>query len=143
MAELRIEPVWHDQDLIEVRVVASNGTFAGTACVYIDMEALHAAARLLAGFPSGRADRRRIQWGGPGLGTATLDFVVIDGVGHCQVIAELHTGDQCADVPGQAATVLLSVEVAAVDRFVADLRRASERRQGTTVLECAITTRSN
>jgi hypothetical protein len=134
-AQLRIEPVWHDQDLLEVRVTASSKTFSGAACVYIDLDGLRAAADELAGFPSRPGDRRRIEWGQAGLGTASLDFVTADALGHCHVIVELRTGDQCGDTAGQAATVLLAVEPGAIDRFAAQLRRSTPERHVAAVLD--------
>lgn len=127
--------MWHDEDLIEVRVTATNGVFSGAACIYVALDALHAAADVLSGFPSGPSDRRRIEWGGAGLGSAVLEFVVTDGLCHCQVIVDVRTGDQCRDVPGQSATVLLPVEPAAIDRFVTKLRQAGMDRQEAAVLE--------
>ena len=88
-------------------------------------------------FPSDPSDRRRIEWGGAGLGSAVLEFVVKDGLGHCQIVAEVRTGDQCQDVPGQSATVLLPVEPAAIDRFVTNLRQTNKDQQEATVLEGA------
>jgi len=136
-AQLRIEPVWHDQDLVEVRVTASNEIFSGAACVSIDPDGLRAAADELAGFPSRPGDRRRINWGQAGLGMASLDFVTADAVGHCHVVVELRTGDQCGDTPGQAVTVLLPVEPAAIDRFAVDLRRSGPKRHLPAILDGA------
>jgi hypothetical protein len=136
-AELRIEPVWHDQDLVEVKVTASNEAFSGAACVYIGLDGLRAAADELAGFPSRPNDRRRIDWGQTGLGMASLDFVTADALGHCHVIVELRTGDQCGDTPGQAVTVLLPVEPGAIDRFAVDLRRSGPERHVAAILDGA------
>jgi hypothetical protein len=137
--QLSVEGVYDDGDLIEVRVAASNESFAGAVCVYITAGDLDQAAAQLRGFPLGASDQRRITWGTPDgdLGFAELFFRCADLAGHPEVRVLLQTGNQCQDQPGQSVTLTLGIEPAAVDRFVATLERLEQRRDDIAVLEGA------
>ncbi|RYY74193.1 MAG: hypothetical protein EOO52_15125 [Gammaproteobacteria bacterium] len=49
--KIEIESVWEDDDLFEVKVFASNGSFSGLACCYTQREAILEFANSLSGFP--------------------------------------------------------------------------------------------
>ena len=54
---LKVTHLWHDNDVIEVRVTAENATFRGTADVYVGTDGLLEAAATLAGFPMDAHDK--------------------------------------------------------------------------------------
>jgi hypothetical protein len=58
---IRISVIYTDEHLIELRVMASNGTFAGQADVYADADAPAEFARVLRGFPASRSDTREFE----------------------------------------------------------------------------------
>jgi hypothetical protein len=129
---LTIEPVYHDTDLVEVRVSASSETFSGAVCVYVSTGELAAAAKELQGFPAGPTDKRRLAWGAEEStsgGRAELTFHCIDIAAHPAVQVVLRSGDQCHDTPGQAVTLTIRLEPAAIDRFVATLAVLEARQQ--------------
>ena len=66
---LKVACVWHDSDVIEVRVIAENAKLWGTANVYVGTDGLLEAASTLAGFPKHSHDKREVtlaRWGRSG-----------------------------------------------------------------------------
>jgi hypothetical protein len=56
---LKVSYLWHDNDVIELRAVAENPEFRGSADVYVETDGLSEAAITLAGFPRDRFDKRQ------------------------------------------------------------------------------------
>ena len=85
--------LYHDGDIIEVRIVAENVSFRGSADVYVGTDGLLEAAAVLEGFPKDRQDTREVVFGaaGPKLagGSARLKFYCKDGAGHTAFLAEI------------------------------------------------------
>jgi len=48
----QFEAIWQDNDVIEVRVLASNGIFCGRADVYVGIGQLEESSARLRGFPT-------------------------------------------------------------------------------------------
>jgi hypothetical protein len=83
---LDVSVVWKDPDLIEVRVLASNGWFSAVSQFYEEHEALSDFAKIIDGFPSSVEDQREFVLGSMdpdhfGGGTK-LTFRCRDRVGH-------------------------------------------------------------
>jgi hypothetical protein len=112
-AGLVISPIWFDDHMIELRVVARNAAFAGAAFVYASHGTLPGAALRLAGFPSSPTDRRELVWGTkssqPGLGWAKLSFFCADKLGHPLVRVELQSA---VTAGAEEVTLLIPVEAA-------------------------------
>jgi hypothetical protein len=53
-----LQLIWHDNDVLNLRVSAWNGAFGRVAEVYEAVGDLEAAATQLRGFPNSTADRR-------------------------------------------------------------------------------------
>jgi hypothetical protein len=119
---IQFEILYSDSDLLEFRVAAWNGQFGGTACVYVSIGALAEAAARLEGFPRDPSDIREIQFGvfGPNAagGAVRMRFYCKDSAGHAVVEARVESGQSRP----QEAFLFLSIEAAAVDTFVNDLR---------------------
>jgi hypothetical protein len=78
-------------------------------------------------------------WGSgcKGCGEVDLEFHCLDGSAHAAVRATLRSGDQCMDTPGQSVVLILRVEAAALDSFVAQLGGLEPGRAKGAVLEGA------
>jgi hypothetical protein len=118
--------LYHDYDLIEVRIIVGNGRFCGTTNVYVGTGGLTEAARVLEGFPKDVRDTREVEFGnfGPKCagGAVRLQFRCKDLAGHSEVCAVIED-DYNSPEPVQSATVFLDFEPAALDEFVVSLRK--------------------
>jgi|SRR5882672_7866787 len=117
---------WFDDDVIELRVRATNGRFAGQAFAYVENNALPRLAAELQGFPLDAADSRVLEFGtfdasyaGGGVG---LKFCCTDAVGHAEVEVRLRT-DPRPQGRSDSAQFAITVEAAAVDEFVDQLKK--------------------
>lgn len=124
---LEIEQLWWDSDLQEVRVRASNGSFAGEATFYMARDGLARLARELEGFPRTLEDQRECTLakldGSPGCGGAHLRLRVLDRAGHCELTVELRgSHPECGRFPDQTVRLSMLVDPGSVDTFVNGLR---------------------
>ncbi len=129
--------IWHDNDVLNLRVLAWKGDFGGVAEIYEGVGDLHVAASNLRGFPSNPSDRREIVFGrfarDCAAGGVSMRFHCVDGAGHAYVEASVDSNYQRG---GTIQTVVLAmpVEAAAVDTFVLELERLESERSGTALL---------
>jgi len=125
---LDIELLWWDEDVNELRIRASNGTFAGEARVYVRPDGLESFAATLDGFPRSVGDRREIELG-------TFDPNMAGGGARALLWKRRATGPADAEITLWAATVgrdqsvsmKLAFEPAAIDEFVRRLRSLTMR----------------
>jgi hypothetical protein len=122
---LKVTYLWHDIDVIELRVVAENADFRGSADVYVGTDELLEAATMLAGFPTDRFDKREVKFGANGPKTAggavSLEFYCKDLAGHTAFRAAIEA-DYGQQAETQSATVFVDFEPAALDQFLIELR---------------------
>ncbi len=124
---VQISIIYTDEHLIELRVVASNGVFAGQADVYADAEALIEFAGVLRDFPNNQGDTREFELGSfdtaYACGGAGFRFFCLDSVGHASAEMRLRSDPRVNG--GVSDTVLLHipVEAAVIDSFIAQLER--------------------
>ena len=122
---LDIEVVYFDDDLVELRVTASNGVFRAQADIYENHEAPHLLADALRGFPTSPTDRveRTLGHFDPsyGGGGALLSLSCRDSLGHCCLRVIFRT-DPHRDRDGSAtAEFSVEIEPAGIDEFVSSL----------------------
>jgi len=123
---IQISVIHTDEHLIELRVSAANGVFAGQAELYADADALIEIADALRGFPENRDDAREFELGSLDAayagGGAGFRFFCLDSVGHASAEVRLRSDPL---VHGVSDTVLLHIPVAAaaIDSFVTQLER--------------------
>ena len=90
---LKVSYLWHNVDVIEVRVTAENAEFRGAADVYVGIDGLLEATTLLAGFPTDSLDERTLVLGAWGKGFAggfvRVEFHCMDGAGHAALRATI------------------------------------------------------
>lgn len=119
-AGVHVSVIYLDPSLLELRVQASNGVFAGQTDIYVNTEAPRALAANLNGFPTNKSDVRECQLGTfkseMAGGGVKLRFYCVDSLGHAAVEICLQT-DGPPDV-NNYARFHMPVEAAAVDRFV-------------------------
>jgi len=146
IAGLEFTNLWRDYDIIEVRIVAQNGHFRGTANVYEGTGKLAEAATLLRGFPSSPQDTREVTFGAFGAqfagGGVRLEFFCKDSAGHPVVRATIErTSDTVSTVRGRSeensegATILLDFDAACLDRFLTQLQQLEQRHSESAILE--------
>jgi hypothetical protein len=146
IAGLQFTYLYHDFDLIEVRIVAQNRRFGGTADVYEGTGELLEAAALLSGFPIDPTDKREFVFGAFGSesagGAVRLELFCKDLAGHAAIRAKIESdsrqitnGGNGTDEVAECATVYLDFEPASLDRFLADLRNIEIEHAGSATLE--------
>jgi hypothetical protein len=134
---LKVAYLWHDNDVIEVRVTVENVKFRGTADAYVGAGGLLEATSLLAGFPTNNLDKREVVFGAAGKGFAggflRLEFYCEDGAGHAAFRATIE-GDYGHLELAESAIVHVSFEPAALDAFLLQLRQVEKEHSGSAVL---------
>jgi hypothetical protein len=140
-AALRITVIWHDDDVVQLRVTGSNGRFAGQADTYVSPADFDGLPDSLVGFPSSTSDVRELELGAFGPDSAgggvRLRFSCRDSAGHTQVEARFE-GDHVGSAPPEAALVYAEFEPAAFDQFVTGLRHIARNRSGEAILAAAV-----
>jgi hypothetical protein len=129
---------YHDIDVVELKVSAWNGTFAGSTRLYIGQGDLADTATLLAGFPAALGDHREVTFGAFGPNSAgggmNLKLSCSDGAGHCHlhllIEADYHSRDSLAE----RVEMLCTFEPAALDQFVEQIRELNSSLTGSAVL---------
>jgi hypothetical protein len=122
MRGIEFEVVWFDHDAIEYRVVCSNGSFTGTAKMYLSHDGLQKAANILSGFPSSTTDLREVELGtfdsefaGGGI---RMSFYCVDSVGHAVAFVKLRADVCKSSSEPQLVSLYVPVEAGAIDSFV-------------------------
>jgi len=140
---LQLKYLWHDVDVFEVKVMASNGEFSGAAKTYVSIGAFAEAAEVLKGFPRDLSDVRELKFGEFGResagGCAHLRFFCKDSAGHAVVEFRIESEDESNtgsqwNLPEQSVHFFAEIEASAVDDFVADFRQLEENKRGSASL---------
>jgi hypothetical protein len=126
---LRIEPVWQDPDMVEIKVAAASALFAGATKVYYTYEALKKFAGKLDGFPRSHSDRQGFDTGK----AQANSFVALllscrDSAGHVGVNVEIRN-------EGESVHLEFTTQAAAIDRFRIALVEMCRKESGTVELE--------
>jgi len=128
-AYLKIEIVWADSDMLELRLAASNESFAGEANFYAKLGEASIFAKQIEGFPRTATDTREYKFGDTsmhGYGGATIRLHCIDHSGHLGVQVEVHKNSMRPKQVAQSAIVQLSTVPAEIDSFVEQLLRMKD-----------------
>ncbi len=122
---LEIKYVWNDEDVVEIRLSASNGSFAGVMEAYFGVGELAEIAESLTGFPTNHNDTRDISFGSTSMsaagGAASLHFFCMDRTGTAFIDVSI-VADPVSFDGGQRARFALPIEAHALDVFVTNLR---------------------
>jgi hypothetical protein len=138
-AGLEVAYYWHDADVLQVSVSASNGTFTGASFPYLSPGDLANFASILEGFPTTSSDVRELEFGAAGEefagGYAKLRLSCRDRAGHAVAEITMESKDQSRldtrwIAPVESAHFYAEVEPSAIDEFVKELRQLSGREEG-------------
>jgi hypothetical protein len=139
-AGVKFTYLYHDSDVIELRIAVGNGKFSGSADVYVSRGALLEAATLLKGFPENSQDTREVVFGafGPTFagGAVRLQFYCKDLAGHSVLQATIEADDKEQNV-AQSAVVITDIEPASLDNLLPELRLIEEKLGGSAELKMA------
>jgi hypothetical protein len=133
---VEFEVFWGDHDVVELRVMCSNGYFAGWAKIYVGHDVLPKMVERLKGFPSTASDSRDFQLGtfDPKCanGGVRMYFYCVDSVGHAALEIKIR-GDRCAAL-GEVESVALRIPIdaAGVDSFIAQVTAMDTEQLGAT-----------
>ena len=138
-ASFRLIYLWHDVDVYQLQVAASNGYFSASARAYVPVGGLRECAEQLSGFPRSWQDRREIEFGNFGRefsgGAARLSFSCYSRAGH--PVVEFSIEDEASQLKGsaaersvQSAHFFANVDPASVDLFAAQLRQLEVEQHG-------------
>ncbi len=134
---LRLEVNWHDADVLRICIACWNGMFGGVADAYVEIGKLEQTAQKLQGFPRSPTDKREVilgQFGPDTAGGATsLQFFCANGAGHAYVEIKMEADQSLAGVT-QSTVLVLRIEPASLDVFVADLLRLEADKYGCALL---------
>lgn len=121
---LKLEHVWEDESMIELRVSADDGVFSGATQIYSSWDALRDLRNRLEGFPASTDEVVEEVVGEPGgVFYLRLRFFCIDGSGHAKAEVELEKSHQEDGAAGFRPKVKLYIpfEAAMMDRFVSQI----------------------
>jgi len=121
---LEITYLYHDIDIVEVRISVANAQFCGSADVYVGRGELLEVVQTLKGFPKHTSDTREIVFGAFGPtkagGAVRCEFYCKDLAGHTALRAVVEEDYRQGEF-AQGATVLVDFEPAALDAFLTQL----------------------
>jgi hypothetical protein len=121
---LKLEVVWKDEHMQELRLSAANTNFAGQVSFYVSHDEPAVLAKHLEGFPNNEDDVREYELGGanlPGYGGARIRLYCKDWSGHLALQITIYKNPLDKDCV-ESATVRLLSEPSAIDRFVDELK---------------------
>ena len=123
---VRLAYRYHDADVVELNVSAWNGSFGGSASLWVGQGELGEKAELLAGFPKNLDDTRELTFGafGPEFagGAMNLKFSTIDLAGHCILQVKMESDHKNRDSHAERVELVGAFEPAALDHFVKEMR---------------------
>jgi hypothetical protein len=137
IAGLKAAYLWHDNDVIEIRITVENTRFRATTDVYVGTDGLCSATAIMQACPANNDDRRRIAFGGAGKafagGFAQLDFYCEDAAGHTCLHAVIEDDFKNRDAT-ESAVIQVNFEPAALDTFLVELIQIERELSGSACL---------
>ncbi len=134
----RIQILWFDEDVVELRIAASNRDFSGSATFYESHDFAKRLCASIVSFPRAADDVREANLGDlHGRSGMGLRLFCLDGSGHaCVEVALSNDGEDYAGLPAEVK-LSLWVEAGGIDRFAADLEAMPFEIGSTVVLNAA------
>jgi hypothetical protein len=131
---IQLTYLYHDADIVELRITINNGRFSGSPDVYVATGQLTEAADALAGFPTHPQDTRDYTFGTFGSefagGAVRLQFYCRDLAGHPSI-----EDDHSKLGYAQRAEVVLDFDPAALDRFLTELREVEHNHGSASLIQ--------
>jgi hypothetical protein len=135
--------LWHDSDVLELAVRASNGAYSGHTKPYLDLHGLAELAATLNGFPKDASDVREFSIGAKGSefagGFLGVKLFCRDLAGHGVLEIEIVSKNEPdTDTPWDrtpdSVHFYAQIEASAVDEFIEQLQKLDRDLSGTAVL---------
>jgi hypothetical protein len=126
----------HDGDGVVLYTIrAQSEDFAAATEVWGYVDRASELGRVLDGFPRSSSDERLIQFGSSGIGSCSLRFFCVDGVGHSAVWATLVAPHAARSTDlYERAELFVRVEPVAIDEFSKQLMRFESGKDNVAVL---------
>ena len=135
--QLKLEIIWKDDDMVELRAFASNGRYCGTTEVYTTAEELIELANSVEEFPKKVDDVVEFR-AGEKRGYAFLDLIFncIDGLGHTALLVGMEENVPTDHRPAEKHEVRLELrcEPRSIVQFQKDLLQMGATRTGSATL---------
>jgi hypothetical protein len=136
---LKLEVVWKDDDMFELKVVASNDQFSGTTTVYEQRDLLHKFADSLVGFPKTISDSILFYEAGQKDSYAyfSMRFYMIAEVGNLgvQVTLERNVATKYRIEEKDKLTMEILTKPGLIDSFARSLLTLAKNEEGQAILE--------
>jgi hypothetical protein len=141
MRGIEFEVVWFDQEVIEYRVVCSNGSFCGATKMYLAPGDLSKAADTLSGFPSSLKDSRNVRLGASDSnfagGGIDMAFRCVDSAGHAVALVRLRADGSKGVGEPQSVCLYIPIEAGSIDSFVAKAQTVANQKGAKAFLHMA------
>lgn len=134
--KLKLEVIWKDDDMFELRINVSNGRFSGTTEVYEVDESLMQFAKELNGFPNGQPELIHTCGKVDSYAYFEMKFYQIDETGKVGVLINLeeNVSTQYRENEKDKLKMELIVEPNAIDTFQKELLTMAKTESGTAEL---------
>ena len=118
---LQLQVIWKDDDMFELRVIATNGRYSGSTEVYELSESLVNFAESLVDFPNDRKVLIHEAGQQDSYGYFRMKFYCIDHSGHVGVDIEEKVSNQHRTEEKSKLSLELIVQPSAIDNFQKEL----------------------
>ena len=135
---LKLEPIWEDESLLEIRISATNGKFSGETECYTSRAEIAELGSALNGFPVSPDSKVEFKTGGnPNLSFFSLNFYCADSLGHVSVRVRINHNENYSsdEIERYSVEFDLRVEPSHIDRFVTLLDQVVKEELGSVTAE--------
>lgn len=134
---LKLEVIWKDEHMFELRVLSSNGRYSGTTEVYETSESLIKFVSKLEGFPFGKDEVKHSCGKKDGYAYFEMKFYKIGVSGTCGVLISMeeNVATEYRKEEKDKLTMELIVEPNAIDIFCKELRNLASKEEGDAILK--------
>jgi len=135
---LKIESIWEDDSLLEIKVVASNGKFSGEAECYTNRTTIAELGNSLIDFPNSLETIVEFTTGErDDLSFFSLKFYCGDGSGHIYMKVKICHNEGYSNKKGEqfSSVFEIPVEPSQIDKFVKSLNRIAIEELGSVSAE--------
>lgn len=133
---LRLQVVWKDEHMFELKVTASNGSYFGTTNVYDTPEQVLKFAQTLMSFPLRNSDIFYETGFKNEQASFSMHFYRIDNTGHIvlEIKLEDYVTTEYRHEHKNKIKIEISVEPNTIDEFQKDLSRLATKKDGIAIL---------
>jgi len=133
---LELKVIWKDDDMFELKVTASNGSYFGTTQVYDTSDSLTSFAKSLIDYPTDNKVLFHEAGQTNSYAYFAMKFYCLDNAGHIgvQVNLEDNVGSQYRPEEKNKLTLEILVEPNAIDNFQKQLIQLAVKQTGIAIL---------